>query len=253
MLKSSRQDQIRQLVNTNGHVTVQELNQILDVSEATIRRDLDELSREGQLHRTHGGAVKVERASREPPIMFRQREFAAEKQRIGRLAADMVDEGHTIFLGSGTTVHEIARNLRCMSDLTVITNAINVVNELADCEGVELVVIGGMLRQSELSMVGHIAEAALKELRADKVFMGMRGIHPQYEFTGDFLPEATTDRAILGIAPCNIIVADHSKLGQVSTVYLAPITAAHILITGKEASPEITAALEEKGLKVHLA
>ncbi|MCI0394787.1 MAG: DeoR/GlpR family DNA-binding transcription regulator [Chloroflexi bacterium] len=253
MLKLTRHTQIRQLVNTNGHVTVQQLNQLLRVSEATIRRDLDELSQGGLIHRTHGGAVKVAQAGREPPILLRQSEYKAEKLRIGRLAAAMVEERQTVFLGSGTTVHEIARNLRCLSNLTVITNAINVVNELVDCAGIELVVIGGMLRQSELSMVGHIAEAAIKELRADKVFMGMRGVHPQHGFTGDFLPEATTDRTILGIAPCNIIVADHSKLGQVSTVFLAPITAAHVLVTDKDAPPEFVDTLEGKGLKVHLA
>ncbi len=252
MLKTTRHTQIQQLVNENGHVTVQQLNQLLDVSEATIRRDLDELSQGGLLLRTHGGAVKVAQADREPPILLRQSEFEAEKRRIGRVAASMVEERQSIFLGSGSTVHEIARNLRCLSNLTVITNAINVVNELADCKGVELIVIGGMLRQSELSMVGHIAEAAIKELRADKVFMGMRGVHPQYGFTGDYLPEATTDRSIMGIAPCNVIVADHSKLGQVSTVFLAPITTAHMLVTDKTAPPDIIAALQEKGLRVHL-
>ncbi len=252
-MKSTRLTQIRRLVNSNGHVTVQQLNQLLQVSEATIRRDLDELSQDGLIYRTHGGAVKVEKVDREPPILLRQSEFATEKQRIGRHAASLVDEGQTVYLGSGTTVHEIARNLRHVADLTVITNAINVVNELVNCENIELVIIGGMLRQSELSMVGHIAEAAIKELRADKLFMGMRGVSPEYGFTGDYLPEATTDRSILDIAACNIIVADHSKLGQVSTVFLAPITAAHILVTDKDAAPEYVVALEESGLKVHLA
>lgn len=253
MLKSTRHSQIRQLVDVNGHVTVQELNQLLNVSEATIRRDLDELSEDGLIHRTHGGAVKVEQAGREPPILLRQSEFEAEKRRIGRVAAAMIEEGQTIFLGSGSTVHEIAKNLRCVPNLTVITNAINVVNELLECESVELVVIGGMLRQSELSMVGHIAEAAIKELRADKVFMGMRGVSLQHGFTGDYLPEATTDRTILGIAPTNVIVVDHSKLGKVSTMFLAPISAAQVLVTDKDVPPEYVAALEEQGLQVVLA
>jgi DeoR/GlpR family transcriptional regulator of sugar metabolism len=95
MLKSTRLSQIRQLVNSNGHVTVQQLNQLLNVSEATIRRDLDELSQDGLVNRTHGGAVKVERVDREPPIFLRQSEFEAEKQRIGHLAASLVEEGQT--------------------------------------------------------------------------------------------------------------------------------------------------------------
>jgi DeoR/GlpR family transcriptional regulator of sugar metabolism len=241
------------LVETNGHVTVQQLNKLLGVSEATIRRDLDKMSQDGLLLRIHGGAVEVAQAGREPPILLRQGEFQAEKRRIGIAAASLVEGGQTIFLGSGTTVHEIARELHCISNLTVITNAINVANELVACEGVELVLIGGMVRPSELSMVGHIAEAALKELRADIVFMGMRAVHPHHGFTGDFLPEATTDRAILSIAPRNIVVADHSKLGRVSTVFLAPITAAHVLITDQAAPPEIVSEMEEQDLEVQLA
>jgi DeoR family transcriptional regulator of aga operon len=252
MLKSARQTQIRKLVEANGHVTVSELKRVLDVSEATIRRDLEALDQSGWVRRTHGGAVQVTRAGKEPPILQRQVKYQAEKQLIGQRAAAMVKEGQTIFFGSGTTVFEVARHIRNVPDLTVITNALNVVNELVECDNIELIVIGGMVRQSELSMVGHIAEQDIREFRAHKVFMGMRGIDPQHGFTSDYLPEAITDRAILSIAPRNIVVADHSKLGRVSTVFLAPITAAHVLITDQAAPPEIVSEMEEQGLEVQL-
>ena len=252
MLKSARQTQIRKLVEANGHVTVSELNLLLDVSEATIRRDLEALAQSGWVRRTHGGAISVERASEEPPIFHRQSEYHIEKQRIGQQAATLVGEGETIFLGSGTTVHEVARNISDVPGLTVITNALNVINEVVECDNVELIVIGGMFRQSELSMVGHIAEQAIREFRADKVIMGMRGIDPVHGFTSDYMPEAITDRAILSIAPCNIIVADRSKLGRVSTVFLAPITSAHVLITDQSAPLEIVSEIRELGLEVQL-
>lgn len=251
-MKSARQTQIRKLVEANGHVTVSELNQLLDVSEATIRRDLEALAQSGWVRRTHGGAVRIERASKEPPIIHRQSEYQNEKRRIGQQAAILVSEGDTIFLGSGTTVHEVAVNIRDVPRLTVITNALNVVNELVECDNIELIVIGGMFRQSELSMVGHIAEQAIREFRADKAIMGMRGIDPAHGFTSDYMPEAITDRAILSIAPCNIILADHSKLGRVSTVFLAPITSAHVLITDQDAPAEIVSEIEELGLEVQL-
>ena len=253
MLKSSRQSKIRTMVEEDGQVAVAELIDLLDVSEATIRRDLEEMAQEGWVRRTHGGAVRVERARREPPILQRQSSAAEEKQRIGRLAAQYVREGDTIFLGSGTTVHEVARNIHETPNLTVITNALNVVNELANCENIELIVIGGMLRQSELSMVGHIAEQAIKEFRADSVFMGMRAIDPQHGFTNDFYPEAMTDRAILGIAPHNIVVADSSKFSRVSTVFLAPVTAAQTIVTDENVSTEIVEELQTLGLEVRLA
>lgn len=251
-MKSARQTKIRQLVETNGHVTVNELNLLLEVSEATIRRDLEDLDQSGWVRRTHGGAVRVTRAGKEQPILQRQGKYQTEKQLIGQRAAAMVKRGQTIFLGSGTTVFEVARNIRNVPDLTVITNALNVVNELAECDNVELIVIGGMFRQSELSMVGFIAEQDIREFRAHKVIIGMRGIDPQHGFTSDYLPEAVTDRTILSIAPRNIVVADHSKLGRVSTVFLAPITAAHVLITDQAAPPEIVSEMEDLGLEVQL-
>jgi len=251
-MKSARHAQIRKLVEANGHVTVSELNQVLGVSNATIRRDLEIMARSGWVRRTHGGAVSIEHASNEPPIIHRQSEYHVEKQRIGRHAATLVGEGETIFLGSGTTVHEVARNIRDVPRLTVITNALNVVNELVECDNIELIVIGGMFRQSELSMVGHIAERAIREFRADKVIMGMRGIDPVHGLTSDYMPEAITDRAILSIAPCNIIVADHSKLGRVSTVFLAPITSAHVLINDQAAPVPIVSEIRELGLEVQL-
>jgi DeoR family transcriptional regulator, aga operon transcriptional repressor len=253
MLKSARHAQIHELVTVNGHVTVQELNQLLNVSEATVRRDLGELSKAGRVRRTHGGALRVEKDFKELPTLQRRGEQQEEKQRIGRLAAEMVKSGQTIFLGSGSTVHEIARNLQDIPSLVVITNALNVVNQLLDNDNIELVVIGGMLRPNELSMVGHIAEAAIKELRADKVFMGMYGVDPHHGFTGSYFPEAITDRTILGIAPHNIIVVDHCKLGSVGAVFLADINAAQVLITGREADPEHVTALQEREIDVRLA
>lgn len=253
MLKSARHSRIRQLVEAHGEVSVSELNQLLAVSDATIRRDLEEMAQRGWVRRTHGGAVAVERATKEPPILQRTGEHLDEKRRIGREAASLVTPGDTIFLGSGSTVHGVAENLHDVRDLTVITNALNVVNELAGHDNIELIVIGGMFRRSEMSMVSHIAEQAIREFRADRVFMGMRGIDPIHGFTNDYLPEARTDRTILKMAPQIVIVADHSKLGLVSTVYLAQVTAAHILVTDTGAPRAMVEELESLGLEVRLA
>lgn len=252
MIKSARQTKIRQLVEDRGQISVTELNSLLAVSEATIRRDLEDLSQLGMIRRAHGGAVKVELAEKEPPILFRQQEQFAEKQRIGQEAASFIKEGQTIFLGSGSTVEAIVPHIRHIPNLTVITNSIPVINHLAGHANIELIVIGGMLRQSELSMVGHIAEMAVRELRADLVLMGMRGIDVEHGFTSDFMPEAMTDRAILKIAPRRVIVADHTKFGRVSTVFLAPVTAVSTIITDKELSPTVVAEFQEKGLSVIL-
>ncbi|MFN2138573.1 MAG: DeoR/GlpR family DNA-binding transcription regulator [Candidatus Promineifilaceae bacterium] len=249
MLKSARQSHIRRLVDEKGEISVTELNAILDVSEATIRRDLEQLADAGWVRRTHGGALRIGLAPAEPPINQRMVENAAEKEAIGRLAAGLVHDGDTIFLGSGSTVQAMVPFLRERQNLTVISNSLPVINQMARTN-VELIVIGGMFRTSEQSMVGHVADQAIREFRADHAFMGIRGIAVEHGLTSDFLPEAVTDRAILGMAPDCVIVADHSKFDRVGSVFLAPITSANRVITDSAAPPGTVAELREAGVEV---
>ncbi len=252
-LKEERQRLIREMVDAVGWVTVPDLSLRFSVSEATIRRDLEELRLRGRLHRAHGGAVRLERTASEPPMLERAGDQAEAKRRIGRMAAEMVQEGETIFLGSGTTVYEIAQALPPGRRLTVITNSLPIANRVADRQQVELIVIGGMFRPSELSMIGHIAEQAIRELRADRVFIGMRGIDAAAGFTHEYLPEIMTDRAILGVAPQVVVVADHTKLGRVCPVAVAPVTAAHLILTDRGAASGVVEDLRQRGLEVRLA
>jgi DeoR/GlpR family transcriptional regulator of sugar metabolism len=252
MLKTVRQSQIRQLVEENGEISVARLNQILDVSEATIRRDLEQLSDQGWVIRTHGGAIRVEQGPVELPIKHRMTENAAEKKRIGRAAASLVHEGDTIFLGSGSTVQAMVPHLLELDGLTVITNSLPVINQMARSSA-ELIVIGGMFRASEQSMVGHVAEQAIREFRADHAFMGIASIDVVQGLTSDFLPEAVTDRAILGIAPNCVIVADYSKFNRVSSVFLAPVTSANMVITDDKTPASTVLELREAGVEVLIA
>jgi DeoR/GlpR family transcriptional regulator of sugar metabolism len=250
LLKVERLNRIRKFVDQQGVVTVSELSKHFDVSEATIRRDLEELNKRGWIRRTHGGALRVERATREPPILLRLNEQSEEKQRIGKAAAHLIQDNETIFLGSGTTVLEIARNLPEGIHLTVITNSLPVVNQLSKQKNIELIVIGGMFRQSELSMVGHVAEQAILEFRADRVFLGIHAVSVRHGLTNDFMPETMTDRAILQIAPQIILVADHSKFGRVSSVLVGSVTEVDTIITDNETPQEIITDINELGIKV---
>ena len=145
--------------------------------------------------------------------MQRTAEQTSEKVRIGQAAADLIADGETVFLSSGTTVLEVARQLRGKRNLTVITNSLLVLNELADVPDITVICLGGMLRHSEMSLIGHITELALSELRADKVIIGIRAIDPENGLTSGYLPETMTDRAILKIGREVIVVADHTKCG----------------------------------------
>jgi DeoR/GlpR family transcriptional regulator of sugar metabolism len=255
LLNVERQRQISQFIEEKKLAKVAELSIYFGVSEATIRRDLEKLESAGIIQRVHGGAISSngEQAHPEPIIIQRAAENAKEKSMIGRVAASLVREGETVFLGSGTTTLEVARHLKGKKDLTVITNALNIANELAEEQDITLIVIGGLLRHSELSMIGHIAEQTLQELNADKVIMGMRALSLSEGLTNDYLPETMTDRAIISFAPEVILVIDHSKFDKVSTALVAPVVYVSKIVTDDQAPPEIVAELRALGIEVILA
>jgi DeoR family transcriptional regulator of aga operon len=245
-----RQNQIHQYILHSQRISITDVCENFSVSEATARRDLETLAKEGKIQRVHGGAIALTQAPPESPILQRQDEQADEKIRIGQAAAGLIHAGETIFLGSGTTVLEIARALRGRNSLTVITNSLPVVNVLAGDEAITVICLGGMLRESELSFIGHITEQAMAEVRADKVFIGTRAISLEYGLTHEFMPETMTDRAILKSGKEIIVAADHSKFGRTATILLAPLESIHTLITDQAASREFTDELQSRGIRV---
>lgn len=248
-----RQKQILSLLLQQGRLSVAEIVTQFAISEATARRDLENLASQGKAQRVHGGVIAVEQAPPELPILERENEQADEKARIGRAAARLVGNHETVFLGSGTTVLEIARNLRDHKDLTVITNSLPVLNMLAGRKEITVVSLGGMLRESELSFIGHITEQALVEVRADKVFMGTRGVSLEHGLTNDYLQETLTDRAILNSGREVVIVADHTKVNRVATVLLAPLSQMHTFVTDSKADKKFVQALKRQSIQVVIA
>lgn len=243
-----RQKQILFLLSKQGRLSVSEIVEQFSISEATARRDLESLASEGKVQRVHGGAIAVEQAPPELPILDRESEQADEKARIGRVTAGLIADNESVFLGSGTTVLEVAKNLRDRKHLTVITNSLPVLNALAGLKEITVICLGGMLRDSELSFIGHITEQALAELRVDKVVMGARAVSLEHGLTNDYLQETLTDRAILKIGHEVILVADHTKVNRVSTVLLAPLTDVHKLVTDKQTPRAFISALKAQGI-----
>jgi DeoR/GlpR family transcriptional regulator of sugar metabolism len=249
---TDRQIHLLQLVARRQRITVADIVEQFSVSEATARRDLETLATQGKVQRVHGGAIAIQSTPPELPLLERGNEQENEKRRIGQAAADLVHEGETIFLGSGTTVLEVARALRDVKRLTVITNSLPVLNTLVGCE-CTVVCLGGMLRPSELSFIGHITEQALAEVRADKVFIGTRAISLEDGLTNEYLPETLTDRAIMRAGREVIVVADHSKLGRAATVLLAPLDRVGTIVTDKDAPTAFVEALRERNIQIVLA
>lgn len=248
-----RQRQILSLLTRQGRLSVAEIVEHFSISEATARRDLETLASKGQVQRVHGGVIAVGQAPPELPILDRENEQADEKSRIGRAAAALVADKETVFLGSGTTVLEVARNLRDRKQLTVITNSLPVLNMLAGLKEITVISLGGMLRESELSFIGHITEQALSEVRVDKVFMGTRGVSLEHGLTNEYLQETLTDRAILKIGRQVVIVADYSKVNRVATAFLAPLDRMQTFVTDSNVDKKFVQALKKQGIQIVIA
>jgi DeoR family transcriptional regulator of aga operon len=245
-----RLERLLHFVESRQRITVPEIVHEFSVSVATARRDLDALAGQGKVQRVHGGAIAVSKAPPEPPALQRAREQSEEKKRIGKIAADLIHDGDTVFLGAGTTVLEVAQHLRDRQNLTVITNSLLVINALADVPHINVLGLGGLFRKSELSFVGHITEHALAEIRVAKVVMGVRAIDVEEGLTEEFPPEAATNRAILKIGQQVIVIADHTKFGRVAGAVIAPATAMHVLVTDQDTPQNFIDALTTQGIRV---
>jgi DeoR family transcriptional regulator of aga operon len=244
-----RQRDLLRLFEREGRLSVVQICAQFNISEATARRDLETLTGKGHIRRVRGGAILLRHAAPEEPVLRRSNEQEDEKERIGRTAAALIEEGETVFLGSGTTVLQAAKYLGTRRN-TVITNSLPVINLLSEKENITLIALGGMLRYSELSFIGHITEQAVSELRADKVIMGIRAISLDHGLTNDYLPETQTDRAIFNSGRQIIIVADHTKCDVVATAYVAPVDSIDILVTDDKTDKKFIERLRKLNIEV---
>jgi len=252
MFRKERLQDIVEELKENGSVNVLELRDKFNVSAMTIRRDLITLEDRGLIERTHGGALLSDETRNwtEPPIIERMNVMAEEKKRIAVWVAEYIDTGDTIFLGSGTTTLYVARELIIRDDITVVTNSVPVLHELSSNSNMNIITVGGFLRRSELSLIGAFAEPVLENIRVNKVIAGMRGIHPLYGFSCEHPEELMTDRMILGLSDTIVIVADHTKIGQVATNRVAPIDQATLIVTTTEAKQFHIKKIQEQGVEV---
>ena len=252
-LRVSRLAQIRELVAGRGVLTVGELTDRLGVSEATVRRDLDALQADGWVQRTHGGVVAAHPPLHEPPLPERHSRCAAEKAAIARNAARLVSPGDTVFVGGGSTALRLAEELALGHDVTVVTNSLPVANELSRATAVEVIVIGGSLRTPELSMIGPRAVEAIGTYRAELAFLGVPAIDAVHGFTADGDAEAATDTAFIQMARRTVVLADHTKLGRVSTTHVVPLSSIDTVVTDDGAAAEVLVQLRRSGTHVVVA
>lgn len=252
MISDLRHQKIINHLENQGSVTVSDLVKEFGVSEMTIRRDLDILENKGLLRRVHGGAVSRRGRSYEPPFIMRSTENLESKQRIGQMAASLVNNGDSITLDIGTTTLEIAKNLHSKHDLTIITPSLQIANELVNHQGIRLIISGGVLRPGELSMVGHLAERVFEEFYVDKLFLGAGAIDLKNGASEFNIEDALVKRAMVKTAKQVILVADSTKFNQIAFTSIVDTQSIHTIITDNELNPDIASQLEAKGIEVFL-
>ena len=227
------------------------MTEFLQVSESTIRRDLDALAEKGLARRTRGGAVVLSDAPQELAFAYRLASYLPEKQAIARLAAGLVEDGETIVLDGGTTTYELARLLVGRS-LQVVTNSVPIAMLFATRVESELVMLGGYLYPRTGDAVGQIAINALEHIHANKAFVGAAGITPEGFFNVS-LPIVEVERSILKCADRKIILADSSKFGKRALAHIVNLTDVDMIVTDSKVDEASCAMVREPHLELKLA
>jgi len=248
-----RRSTIVEIIQTRGKLRVDELRKKFDVSNVTLRNDLKKLEEDGYLRRTHGGALKVETVAFDLALIEKEKKFSDEKRRIGKAAANLVREGETIILDSGTTTIEVARNIKNMKNITVLTNALNIATELAGREGLKVILTGGILREKSFSLVGPHAEQTLQDYFCDKLFLGVDGINSKDGVTTPNLLEAKVNRMMAEQANEVIVVTDSSKFSKRSLSLIVPVHKIDKVITDSNIPEADFQRLRAKDVEVILA
>ena len=247
MLAAQRQAWILEEVRRHGAVRVNELVAALDVSDMTVRRDLDALADQGLVTKVHGGATARSGGSTdEPSFSVKAARQRRAKEAIARAAADLVRPGTAIGVSAGSTTYAFARHLAAVPDLTVVTNSPPVADLLHTLSGAQRTVIltGGMRTISD-ALVGPVAIQAIARLHLDCVFIGVHGVDATAGFTSPNLMEAETNRALVSTARRLVVMADHTKWGIVGLSEIAALREASVLVSDDGLGPEARQSLRE--------
>lgn len=252
MLIDERRQHILSLVQTHGRVLVGELSRSLGISQITIRKDLEYLQSRGLVQRTHGGALRLQSGALfDPSLQEKQKQHSQEKQRIAEAAARMIEEGQCVMLDSGTTTTAIAHALKRFSQLTLITNAVNIAAELTNTN-FEVILVGGTLRKNSFSLVGPLAEDVLEEMHADLLFLGVDGFDLEIGITTPNVLESRVNRAMVKASRRVVVVCDSTKFNRRSLSRIIPTSDVHCVITDKNLPREIEEGLRSQGIELIL-
>lgn len=258
MKRPERMNALLELLGERGRLDVEEAATVLEVSAATMRRDMDALAEQQLLKRTRGGAV-LSSVAYDLPIRYKRGHHAVQKQAVAEAAAGMVGRGDVVGLSGGTTTTEIARVLATRREfaepgpsahLTIVTNSLNIANELAVRPQVKIVLTGGVAHSRSFELTGPFSELVLRQLTLDIAFIGVNGIDPRWGATVHDEAEATTNRLMAERAARAVVVADSSKLGLRCFAHVGGADVFGAFVTDDGVDEASRAEFTEGGLKV---
>jgi DeoR family transcriptional regulator, fructose operon transcriptional repressor len=231
LLPHERHFRILEQARSHSRVEVSALASDLEVTTETIRRDLALLERQGQLRRVHGGAVHVQRLGYEPSVTARKLQQAEEKARIGRAARELLPDGGSILVDSGTTCLELVRNLPADLAISVVTNSLQASALLAELPQVDLLFLGGRIRDVTGAGVGAWTIAALRSVHVDVAFVGANGLTPEHGLTTPDQAEAEVKQAMVAAGSRVVCLADHTKVGRTQLCRFAELARIDVLVS----------------------
>jgi len=250
---TERRQSILEIIHDKGSARVENMAKTYAVSEVTIRNDLKYLEDRGLIHRSHGGALLKQNVGFDHPLVDKQRLHMTEKRKIAETAAGLVENGDSIILDSGTTTFEMLQFLGDKSDITILTNAVNVAFAAIPFTQVQTLLTGGFLRKKSFSLVGPDAEALLAKYHVDKLFMGIDGLDLDYGISTPNPEEASLNRIMVKISREVIVVADSSKFQRSSLSRICGVDAITKLITDENIEAGFMRSLENLGVEVIIA
>lgn len=250
---SERHNYILELLRQQGSVSVVDLANQLKVSSVTIRKDLTLLEEKNMLYRTHGSAILINPYINDRHVNEKEKSYPEEKRMIGIRAASLITPDDSIIIASGTTMHALARQIVPQGHLTVITAAINVTNILACNKNIDIIQLGGLVRNSSVSAVGSYAEKMLENFSCSKLFMGVDGIDLDYGLTTTNMMEANLNQVMMKAAQKTVVLADSSKFGRRGFGKICDLDAVEQIITDNHIPSLILEELQERGIEVTIA
>jgi len=247
-----RRQKIVLLTEEQGNVSVKHLADTFDISTVTIRNDLNELNKLGLIVRSRGGAVPSNRLTKELSIKEKHKENHKVKQMLAKVVAKLINDGDAIILDSGTTTEEVAHSLTSKKNLTVMTNGLNIANELSRSDSCDVFITGGRLRKKSMSFYGAHAEEKLQYYNFNKVILGVDGIDIDRGISTHYEPEASFNRAMCENAETVIVVTDSTKFGKTSLHSILQLASIDILVTDSNITQAFIDEFKRLNIELHI-